>query len=216
LHHYDVFSESLTGLSYDVPLLEGLEDQTAGGIFFSNHISEGSIVLGGTTSEASPGDRLFTMEIYPKWVTPSQYWSLLDPNQGDDMILTFNSTGFEVGTVLEADLLVKSMNPFVGEYQVQITMTVKSEVGIGDQVRQSSIRIYPNPAKDQLIILGLSWDPESICQIFNIKGQLVEEFRPDKNGLKQRIDVSHWVGGIYSLVIRNNGKAVDVKRFIVQ
>ena len=216
MHQYDIISESLTGLSYDVPLLEGLDEQTAGGLLFTDSFFENSILLGGTTSEAEPGDKFFTMEIYPKWVTTSDYYSYVDPESNMILTLAFNSAGLEDGTILNTDLLIISRNPDVGDFQIPVEMKVTAEVGIQDEIHNdATVFIYPNPAKNQLLISDDSYSISRSYKIFDINGKMVAEIDKPSNQSITRINLLNWNKGVYSLVIYENETMVSFQKVII-
>lgn len=72
------------------------------------------------------------------------------------------------------------------------------------------IKLYPNPAKTQLIIDVLDRNFEEIL-IYSINGQLVKKLNPNVDSLN--IDVSNFSAGTYFVQFISEGKAVT-KRFI--
>lgn len=61
------------------------------------------------------------------------------------------------------------------------------------------IRVYPNPAKDELQLTNLSVD--AAIDIYNVSGSLVYQTKADKTEL--RISCGQWTAGTYYIRIRN-------------
>lgn len=74
-----------------------------------------------------------------------------------------------------------------------------NDVGITEQTR-TELSIYPNPAKDFVVIESKSIISENV-QFYNIQGQLVEQF--EMHNSKINIQVSDWNKGIYLVKIAN-------------
>jgi hypothetical protein len=65
IHQFDPINHTMTGFSYQLPLLPGSTDQLAGGLFFSEEWS-GYYGLGGVT-QGTPDDQVFILELYSTW-----------------------------------------------------------------------------------------------------------------------------------------------------
>ncbi|MCD4681815.1 MAG: hypothetical protein K8R86_00920, partial [Bacteroidales bacterium] len=61
-YEYNLSTQSLTGVSIQVPLLPGLTDQINGGAFYSTNLVPGKIVLGGVL-QGTANDTFFAMEL---------------------------------------------------------------------------------------------------------------------------------------------------------
>ncbi|MDR1758699.1 MAG: T9SS type A sorting domain-containing protein [Bacteroidales bacterium] len=71
-----------------------------------------------------------------------------------------------------------------------------------DEVSENSIVIYPNPAKDHIVIAGSTRNPQQDVQIFDISGRTVETWHATslQNGTAI-VNVSHLPSGVYFLKI---------------
>jgi hypothetical protein len=74
--------------------------------------------------------------------------------------------------------------------------------------QKSNIRIYPNPAKDKIIIETGEIIGESILIICNVNGQ--EILKQQMKGRKIQIDISSLASGSYLVKLKNN-KTIEVK-----
>jgi hypothetical protein len=87
--------------------------------------------------------------------------------------------------------------------------------GINEHPGTSSpeMKIYPNPATDQVTIEIKSKNTvkNSLISVYDIQGQLVFEKQVFQKSLK--IDISNFSRGVYIVKLTNN-KAVEVSRFI--
>lgn len=80
------------------------------------------------------------------------------------------------------------------EYEFEVTIDqALCELGVND-LRESSIKIYPNPAQDFVRIDVPSATSKGQIQVFNSVGVLVRE---DRITISSTIDVSSWSRGVY-------------------
>jgi len=132
LYQYDLTTNALTGVSYQVPFLTGETAGLAGGAFYSTTMVPGKAVVGGI-SQGTPLDRLFAMELYvtETWLTITANGSGTIPGTTEpslDMTLHFDATGYAAGTVKTANIIINSNagnNPVVS---VPVTMIVSSGI----------------------------------------------------------------------------------------
>lgn len=82
---------------------------------------------------------------------------------------------------------------------------------VNDLVAKTTVKTYPNPASDVLIIN--SDDEISNLRIFNINGQLVMSINPASK--EATVDVSNFANGIYFVHVLSN-KGNSVQKIIVQ
>jgi hypothetical protein len=63
VHQFNPVTHTMTGFSYQVPLLPTSTDQLAGGLFFTDEWDPSYYVLGGVT-QGTPNDMVFVLEMY--------------------------------------------------------------------------------------------------------------------------------------------------------
>jgi hypothetical protein len=68
IRQFNPLTQSLTGLSYTVPLLPGSTAQVSADLFFTGEWDEDVFVVGGIT-QGTPNDQLFVLEMYPQSTT---------------------------------------------------------------------------------------------------------------------------------------------------
>ena len=73
----------------------------------------------------------------------------------------------------------------------EITLSASEEI-----LNKNNIHVYPNPAKDTLYISGLK--TETLVKIFNTQGQELL-----KKTIKDTLDISNLINGVYFLKIKN-------------
>lgn len=126
---YDMSTQALTGVSYQLPLLAGLTDQIAGGAFFSTSIVPGLAVLGGCV-QGTANDHVFAMElnVTETWVAITGNGSGNVPPAGGsvNLILHFDATGYPLGTTKTANLKITSNAQNASLVTIPITMNVTS------------------------------------------------------------------------------------------
>ncbi len=77
---------------------------------------------------------------------------------------------------------------------------------------RTSFAIYPNPAKDVVMLKYSSNVGEGLLlQVYNALGQVVYR---DRATAAQQINVSTWTAGVYSFIVLQNGAAVSTMRFL--
>lgn len=75
------------------------------------------------------------------------------------------------------------------------------------EVRAVSAGLYPNPAKDYVLLQGITNEVYKV-EVYNVQGALIQ-IRQKATG--NRLDVSQWRPGIYFIVINNNRRYKLVK-----
>ncbi len=85
--------------------------------------------------------------------------------------------------------------------------------GINSSVQNfTSFSIYPNPAKDVVMLKYSSKVGEGLLlQVYNALGQVVYR---DRVTAAQQINISTWPAGVYCFTVLQNGAAVSTMRFL--
>ena len=100
-----------------------------------------------------------------------------------------------------------------GEERFSIALKPLSSLLTEDEVLDSVIKIWPNPAVDQFNILNNNSLDVSI-QIFTMKGQLIET-KKVPSGVTEVIETHGWAAGVYMLKLTNNGTQT-IKKLIIE
>jgi hypothetical protein len=93
-------------------------------------------------------------------------------------------------------------------------LTVESILGVGDnELNIRTIVIYPNPAKDVVMLSN----PQSIAMeeaaIYDLTGRLVQTIDLTDMGSEKVIDVSEWAAAAYMVIIQSENGSIT-KQFI--
>lgn len=81
-----------------------------------------------------------------------------------------------------------------------------------DNLNKNTLKIFPNPANNFIQLhIEHSGISSNQIQIFNSFGQLVESLNHVEN---QKLDVSNWPEGFYSLILLRDGHIVQVEKFV--
>ena len=110
-YEYNFSTQSLTGVSIQVPLLPGLTDQINGGAFYSTNLVPGKIVLGGVL-QGTDNDTFFAMELGDlnsyTWLSITNNGSGIVSGGGSmDVTVHFDATGLDFG-VYPGEVVVNS------------------------------------------------------------------------------------------------------------
>ena len=100
-----------------------------------------------------------------------------------------------------------------GEERFSIALKPLSSLLAEDEVLDSVIKIWPNPAVDQFNILNNNSVDVSI-QIFTMKGQLIET-KKIPSGITEVIETHGWAAGVYMVKLTNNGTQI-IKKLIIE
>lgn len=87
-------------------------------------------------------------------------------------------------------------------------ITVNLCTGINENIKNNFIKIYPNPADDNIII---EIPEKATIEISNIQGQLIKTLAA--SGTKTNVDVSALPCGVYVVEVKM-GKGVAIKKFV--
>ena len=90
-------------------------------------------------------------------------------------------------------------------------VVVEEQIGI-DEISENEIFLYPNPAKEKLLI-AIEGTGTKTGSIYNSAGQLVESFGAFINNIE--IDISAYNKGVYFVKIESSENTQINKRFIV-
>ena len=74
---------------------------------------------------------------------------------------------------------------------------VNAPVGVGEELLQLNVRIYPNPT-DATLYISASGNEESTIELYNLTGERVLAVQRFTDGL---LDVSHLPAGMYKITI---------------
>jgi hypothetical protein len=117
-----------------------------------------------------------------------------------------------------SQVFVASLN---GQYAVQISLNNCTEtsacvtvdnVTIVEQTLNNILKIYPNPAKDEVKVLCSSIG--SVIILTDFSGKIVKEHQID--ALTSTLDLSHISTGIYKLGIYVNGLELGNEKLVIQ
>ncbi|QZE15101.1 T9SS type A sorting domain-containing protein [Halosquirtibacter laminarini] len=115
----------------------------------------------------------------------------------EDNLVTFHKLG-------EADIVATVTARNYTEVESTVHVKVVSKTGVHDSpVYVETIKVYPNPASEFIMVDGAQMNEISIFSILGAKVNFEQQ--------ENRIDVSNFARGVYILKYRN-----QVKRFIVQ
>ena len=88
--------------------------------------------------------------------------------------------------------------------------TIVKNLNTINNLELNTIKLYPNPAKDQFIISG--WTNGDIAKIYNIQGQEIKSVKINQSD--QIIDISDLKVGIYIVKVNNYEKCIQNKLLI--
>ncbi|MBN2668921.1 MAG: T9SS type A sorting domain-containing protein [Bacteroidales bacterium] len=126
------------------------------------------------------------------WLTFGENSGSVIANQDGFVLLNFNTFGIPEGTYN----CIVSIFSNVDSVDVPITLHVQEPTNIA--YLSSNIQVYPNPARDYIIIDPKDKSPKSLI-IFNAIGQ---EVLSETIVNKQNISTYNWPRGMYLLVLR--------------
>jgi len=171
-----------------------------------SHINAGSMRILGTSHNMTP-----------QWLTPHvvqfNYNNILLPDSGTNYAASQGEVRFSValnasipfGTQIKnTGYIYFDTNPAV------VTNTTLNTIALPTSITQvttgTSIKVYPNPATDQIVVENLNGGELSIL---NVNGSVM--IRQNVVNNKTTIDVSSLPGGVYILKTVNNANTATIK-----
>jgi len=126
-YEYDIITQSLTGVSIQVPWMTGLTGQINGGAFLSTDLITGKKVLGGVV-QGDPVDMFFAMELEDlfsyTWLSITNNGSGTVPEGGSlDVTIHFDATSLDLG-IYTGEVIVNSNDPDNPHIVVPCTLEV--------------------------------------------------------------------------------------------
>jgi para-nitrobenzyl esterase len=100
---------------------------------------------------------------------------------------------------------------FVCGYQLECTYV--NTVGIENISGNDAVLIYPNPADDQLFVIGSSLSEKEEINIYNTLGELA--FKSEIRNPKSEINISDFTNGIYFVQLKS-GEKISTHKIAVQ
>ncbi len=102
----------------------------------------------------------------------------------------------------------------VGTYLLDLQITKGANVGIND-IAESNISVYPNPAHDVLFINAGEAQGNYSVKLFNAIGQQIGESKGNFTGQPLKQDLTTFVPGIYTLQLKTDA-GLATSKFIVK
>ena len=108
----------------------------------------------------------------------------------------------------------KDVEPFVNDgYPVLDTekipaFDINGTIGVGENMTEADIEIYPNPASDFIKLSAISGQ-QSVVRVYNTLGMLVDEFEMNSNEIE--INVSDYNSGMYFIEVDGT-----ISKFVVR
>ncbi|OFY94795.1 MAG: hypothetical protein A3K10_04725 [Bacteroidetes bacterium RIFCSPLOWO2_12_FULL_31_6] len=100
---------------------------------------------------------------------------------------------------------------FAGLYEYDCTAVVGIEE---NQINENSILVFPNPAKDKIVISNLANEETSI-EIYDFNGKVVKNINEIPNNNEQEINLSELNSGIYFIKVLQNNQ-IKTSKLILQ
>jgi hypothetical protein len=181
-------------------------DSMIGFTAYISNLSE-EYCIGEYTITDSAGNLLDSMSIYAysKWTTGT------NPHQ---MQYTFSDTGvFDISlSVVGGDVT----DTYSLQINIQDTVSVMSHANLSNEV----ILVYPNPAKDYIIIQtdfkqSIIEDERLVCAVYSTTGSLIRSYDLNQRLFQQKLVLDDLVNGVYLLNFSVNGRSIGNKRLNV-
>ncbi len=152
----------------------------------------------------------FTINVNPKPSTPNIY------KVKDSLFSTINDPSLTYSWFKENVLIPNENNPFIkiselGNYKVQIDneFSCFSQSGnfnvtaLSDLKAESSFSIYPNPARNIILLEAELNNSETIIEIISLEGKILMSEKWLNN--KQEMNISQLPQGVYIIRVSGNG-----------
>ncbi len=111
------------------------------------------------------------------------------------------------GSINEGEWLVTYTNPAgctnTSTFNLQIDVTLTSENAIS---KDKGIKVYPNPAKEYVLLYGFNFQTNSIIELYNSIGKLIYRHKVSATN-NQKIDLRSVASGIYFLRFNIDNKS---------
>ena len=178
-----------------------------------SNITETSVVLTATPNDQTTQfldgivERAFYEEVgqdslmsilteQPMWLYETDVWEWLDLDSGMEYY------AFAIGQNALGVWGEMTLVPF----------KTLDDVGLNDVTEESNLVLYPNPAKEQVLLQGLT--AGSLIEISDIQGKVV--MQQEAAGMESRLDLSALTTGVYHIKIYDSQtKKSIVRRLIV-
>lgn len=92
-----------------------------------------------------------------------------------------------------------------------LSIVLETVTGVGDIVAESTIRVYPNPAKEEIII---QYEKMQTVKVINMQGSVISEKNVSSPKIRYRVD--KFDAGIYILKVINQEGITRYQRLIIQ
>lgn len=147
---------------------------------------------------------LLTGDAGSVWLTVSPTAGEVEPGEADEINIDLDATGLTPQTIYKAKMHVRSNDP--ANQQINISVWITVLVGLNENGEQAYVKVYPNPAKD-VMMLESNTEITSII-LSNLIGQVVYEGAVGQN--ETRIATDAFETGMYILTIQTvNGTATQ-------
>ncbi len=217
IEQIDIATGTPTGV--EIQVNDDLGDGYASGLFCSDQIIPGKVVLGGIISQATK-DVVFGYEI------KSDDWAMITENATGTipaggsigMTIELNATGMEVGEEHHCDIVIEHDGSDSTDVIVPITMIVSYDVDDPPTSQTLCAQHCPNPAASSVEISYFvphmhEGEEIPIC-IYNIRGQLIDSVQ-GRDG-RAIWNTKHITSGIYFYKIEKENIELVRKMLIIK
>ncbi len=187
IEQIDIATGLPTGV--EIQVNDDLGDGYAAGLFCSDQIIPGKVVLGGIISKDT-GDVVFGYEIKSdRWCTITENATGTIPAEGSiNMSVELDATGLSVGETNYGNIIIQHDGSDTTDVIIPVTMIVSYDVDDPPLNQAINVDAYPNPTSGSIEIhytLPLNHqDEEIVVSMYNMKGQKVDSIN-GKNGLAE-------------------------------
>ena len=75
-------------------------------------------------------------------------------------------------------------------------------------INKGEVRVFPNPASNQITLAYPQLKEEGTIYIYNMLGQIVYEEKIDKGSSQTKLSIQHLKAGLYKVIIREKGMMI--------
>ena len=112
------------------------------------------------------------------------------------------------------DMTYETYQGFKLDRELLNVLTKSASTGVVD-LNEQTLKIYPSPVKDELFISGSDFKGNTLIQVNDLTGRIVQSFQPESEASQTiRVDVSHLNAGMYLLKASNQGQ-IFTGKFLV-